>query len=151
MSMAQLLKSLDYISRYESNPFHYSNEFIRLKQENWAKLLNECENQRLAFYSKNTDVSAETLGKIQEKHSTYSLFKKHQANKAVLSRHNKEGEIESKTDLMHYFLNQLCSLHIKKVSSILIQDRKSTRLNSSHVSTSYAVFCVKKNKRRYLV
>src|SRR5699024_12035948 len=26
------------------------------------------------------------------------------------------------------------------------QDRKSTRLNSSHVSISYAVFCVKKNK-----
>src|SRR6266704_5362676 len=26
------------------------------------------------------------------------------------------------------------------------RDRKSTRLNSSHVSTSYAVFCVKKKK-----
>src|SRR5690625_5464280 len=26
----------------------------------------------------------------------------------------------------------------------LIQDRKSTRLNSSHVATSYAVFCLKK-------
>src|SRR5699024_12479999 len=26
------------------------------------------------------------------------------------------------------------------------QDRKSTRLNSSHVSTSYAVFCLKKTK-----
>src|SRR5699024_12299510 len=26
----------------------------------------------------------------------------------------------------------------------LLQDRKSTRLNSSHVSTSYAVFCLKK-------
>src|SRR5207249_11596199 len=26
------------------------------------------------------------------------------------------------------------------------QDRKSTRLNSSHVSTSYAVFCLKKKK-----
>src|SRR6266576_5710155 len=25
-------------------------------------------------------------------------------------------------------------------------DRKSTRLNSSHVETSYAVFCLKKNK-----
>src|SRR5207302_11114744 len=25
-------------------------------------------------------------------------------------------------------------------------DRKSTRLNSSHVKTSYAVFCLKKNK-----
>src|SRR5690348_17158700 len=29
----------------------------------------------------------------------------------------------------------------------LIEDRKSTRLNSSHPSTSYAVFCLKKKKR----
>src|SRR5699024_11719589 len=28
------------------------------------------------------------------------------------------------------------------------QDRKSTRLNSSHVSISYAVFCLKKKKKR---
>src|SRR5690625_5535499 len=28
--------------------------------------------------------------------------------------------------------------------SLLITDRKSTRLNSSHVATSYAVFCLKK-------
>src|SRR5699024_12284569 len=29
----------------------------------------------------------------------------------------------------------------------IIQDRKSTRLNSSHVSISYAVFCLKKKKK----
>src|SRR5438067_4918532 len=29
----------------------------------------------------------------------------------------------------------------------LQQDRKSTRLNSSHVSISYAVFCLKKKKK----
>src|SRR5437868_13054592 len=28
-------------------------------------------------------------------------------------------------------------------------DRKSTRLNSGHVSISYAVFCLKKKKKRY--
>src|SRR5207249_6319857 len=28
----------------------------------------------------------------------------------------------------------------------LVEDRKSTRLNSSHVSISYAVFCLKKKK-----
>src|SRR4051812_50008783 len=28
------------------------------------------------------------------------------------------------------------------------EDRKSTRLNSSHMSISYAVFCLKKKKRR---
>src|SRR5699024_12540539 len=29
------------------------------------------------------------------------------------------------------------------------QDRKSTRLNSSHVSISYAVFCLKKKKKNH--
>src|SRR5690348_17718283 len=31
-------------------------------------------------------------------------------------------------------------------TSNIIQDRKSTRLNSSHPSISYAVFCLKKKK-----
>src|SRR5690348_17498683 len=30
------------------------------------------------------------------------------------------------------------------------RDRKSTRLNSSHPSISYAVFCLKKKKRNYV-
>src|SRR5215813_15285921 len=30
-------------------------------------------------------------------------------------------------------------------------DRKSTRLNSSHVRISYAVFCLKKKKKSYLI
>src|SRR5690625_5101710 len=29
------------------------------------------------------------------------------------------------------------------------EDRKSTRLNSSHVAISYAVFCLKKKKKTY--
>src|SRR5690625_5779594 len=29
-------------------------------------------------------------------------------------------------------------------------DRKSTRLNSSHVAISYAVFCLKKKKQRHI-
>src|SRR5436309_7356181 len=33
------------------------------------------------------------------------------------------------------------------VSSVLSSDRKSTRLNSSHVKISYAVFCLKKKKK----
>src|SRR5437667_6105214 len=31
-----------------------------------------------------------------------------------------------------------------------LKDRKSTRLNSSHITISYAVFCLKKKKRRKL-
>src|SRR5690606_40604234 len=34
-----------------------------------------------------------------------------------------------------------------KPYEVLYQDRKSTRLNSSHVKISYAVFCLKKKKK----
>src|SRR5699024_12187926 len=40
---------------------------------------------------------------------------------------------------------------IRLVENGLVEiDRKSTRLNSSHVSSSYAVFCLKKQKLRAL-
>src|SRR5256885_12584060 len=32
---------------------------------------------------------------------------------------------------------------------LLLPDRKSTRLNSSHLVISYAVFCLKKKKHKY--
>src|SRR3712207_6983149 len=32
-----------------------------------------------------------------------------------------------------------------------IEDRKSTRLNSSHANISYAVFCLKKKKRQLFI
>src|SRR5947199_8095621 len=34
------------------------------------------------------------------------------------------------------------------IRRIRLQDRKSTRLNSSHLGISYAVFCLKKKKNR---
>src|SRR5438034_9660231 len=34
-------------------------------------------------------------------------------------------------------------------SAFGFQDRKSTRLNSSHTVISYAVFCLKKKKKKY--
>src|SRR5437868_12918868 len=43
-----------------------------------------------------------------------------------------------------------CVIPLGLVSSVARNqtDRKSTRLNSSHVSISYAVFCLKKKKHR---
>src|SRR3989442_7762818 len=39
-------------------------------------------------------------------------------------------------------------LRSREVSAVRCQDRKSTRLNSSHVRISYAVFCLKKKKKK---
>src|SRR5699024_11766166 len=38
------------------------------------------------------------------------------------------------------------SENMRIIRSYAFEDRKSTRLNSSHVSISYAVFCLKKKK-----
>src|SRR5215217_3326634 len=35
--------------------------------------------------------------------------------------------------------------------SDVVEDRKSTRLNSSHANISYAVFCLKKKKKKKIV
>src|SRR2546430_5789019 len=37
-------------------------------------------------------------------------------------------------------------LHVEEDAGKSLQDRKSTRLNSSHSQISYAVFCLKKKK-----
>src|SRR5436309_15775218 len=39
-------------------------------------------------------------------------------------------------------------LHHRSVREPQRRDRKSTRLNSSHVKISYAVFCLKKKKKK---
>src|SRR4051794_41253246 len=45
------------------------------------------------------------------------------------------------------FFTHLHSDHIIDFANLLLGDRKSTRLNSSHPSISYAVFCLKKKKQ----
>src|SRR5439155_12471261 len=53
-------------------------------------------------------------------------------------------------------LAQLTSSELADFAAVLretlirleVRDRKSTRLNSSHVAISYAVFCLKKKKKR---
>src|SRR5204863_7498747 len=42
---------------------------------------------------------------------------------------------------------QLLAFHERKSQLVELLDRKSTRLNSSHVEISYAVFCLKKKKK----
>src|SRR5688572_32061305 len=42
---------------------------------------------------------------------------------------------------------KLAELFTKGIAVVTGQDRKSTRLNSSHSQISYAVFCLKKKKK----
>src|SRR5688572_32180374 len=54
-------------------------------------------------------------------------------------QHGLDGLAEGPFDLMLVRVGQL---------TIHLEDRKSTRLNSSHSQISYAVFCLKKKKKK---
>src|SRR5699024_12831750 len=75
---------------------------------------------------------------------------------AIVGRRNAHGKIEvlgvgtAKSLGVHKGIVNNISQTIQSIKSAVAQaqsrDRKSTRLNSSHVSISYAVFCLKKKK-----
>src|SRR2546427_5780413 len=44
-------------------------------------------------------------------------------------------------------INLKVTPHVTANRQVLMEDRKSTRLNSSHSQISYAVFCLKKKKK----
>src|SRR5690349_24256227 len=48
----------------------------------------------------------------------------------------------------HRFIGSLAELRQRRDGAHLRRDRKSTRLNSSHVEISYAVFCLKKKNKQ---
>src|SRR5690625_5784145 len=64
----------------------------------------------------------------------------------LIGRTNSQGEMLL-TGLLHSdeeVIRQALSDYPVTISSQQEEDRKSTRLNSSHVAISYAVFCLKK-------
>src|SRR5439155_24823273 len=57
----------------------------------------------------------------------------------------RDGFFEQLADVgRHEFDLQRAAVETRDVEQCVDEDRKSTRLNSSHVAISYAVFCLKK-------
>src|SRR5699024_12359859 len=61
-------------------------------------------------------------------------------------RRQHPGELHQEPGLRHHGRPPLHQLQLSPGFRLACPDRKSTRLNSSHVSISYAVFCLKKKK-----
>src|SRR5699024_11326882 len=66
-----------------------------------------------------------------------------------MERQSEKTPMDFNNDLSRYegSVATACSGHVYRFASSL-EDRKSTRLNSSHVSISYAVFCLKQKKKK---
>src|SRR2546430_10941065 len=80
-----------------------------------------------------------------------TLFRSLHQNWSVNNLNSYTPELSVSQSGVAYAGNRVHSLKITEVrlslddGRVLTEDRKSTRLNSSHSQISYAVFCLKKN------
>src|SRR5436309_11850715 len=75
-----------------------------------------------------------------------TLFRSSNSINAMLRHY---GKSELPCDVIASYIGDGAPMLVRRAlgDHIARQDRKSTRLNSSHVKISYAVFCLKKKKR----
>src|SRR2546427_6161392 len=65
-----------------------------------------------------------------------------------LAKQFRDGDVELSGQSLDLLVNHVGQLHFGFFHAGSLPDRKSTRLNSSHSQISYAVFCLKKKKKR---
>src|SRR5437870_9362304 len=77
-----------------------------------------------------------------------TLFRSHLARPGVVRRRVPDLRAAGQQLLMQRLGIIDADPHPRRRMSLIAGDRKSTRLNSSHVAISYAVFCLKKKIER---
>lgn len=117
--MAQLIKLRDYISRYETNPFHYPTQFIRLKQENWRKLVKAWQEENEAeLEAERWQVAMQEGASRSFRWNPFRKKEKERSEDAVLFKRHLPS---TKDQLRKYFLNQLYPFQLKWATSTLTQ------------------------------
>src|SRR2546430_11416028 len=71
-----------------------------------------------------------------------TLFRSHDETKIHVAEANRAAIAVSEMNMPNRRPGQ--ANHLRNILFLDVQDRKSTRLNSSHSQISYAVFCLKK-------
>src|SRR5690625_2727238 len=113
--MAQLVKLYDYISRYESNPFHYPTQFIRLKQENWQQLEDVWRKEQEEVAMNRAPIEKEEI----KKQRLFDLFSKKGDDSFPDDTYQYTSLQSSKKELVQYFLDQLLPFQYKWATSTI--------------------------------
>src|SRR5690349_24181115 len=77
-----------------------------------------------------------------------TLFRSLARNAAQAERRGGEPFVRDAVALQRLIFAVVDDDHLEHAGVLEGADRKSTRLNSSHVEISYAVFCLKKKKKK---
>lgn len=115
--MAQLIKLLDYITRYESKPFHYPTQYIRLKQDNWELLLGRWEEENELSSAQEMDDLLEDENIEKKRFFKWNFFQK--KDEVEADERFIRSLPTSKKQLIPYFLNELLPFQLKWATSTI--------------------------------
>lgn len=111
IKIAQLIKLLDYISRYEMNPFHYPTQYIRLKKENWNKFVSAWEKE-MEFEG--------TINKEEKKQRfSWNPFQKKSMEEDPIEVKTQTLLPKNREELIKHFLDELYPFQLKWASSTI--------------------------------
>ncbi|MBM7649675.1 hypothetical protein JOC78_002649 [Bacillus ectoiniformans] len=136
--MAQLIKLQDYISRYETDVYRYPSRFVRLKKQQWEKVLKEWERQKWQVEILQPDTTDEWELSEEEPAGMFqkfkSLFQKDSAEDAeqadeaetVPDKEEVLFQIDSQSvahenELKQHFLDEMLKFQVKWASSTLTE------------------------------
>lgn len=132
--MAQLIKLQDYISRYETDPFRYPAQYVRLKKQQWNKLKLQWENRLDDVPIITENIAAEDKRKSSSFRGIKRLFQKSNIEQEEMLEENRvqsESIFQFSPQFMYYpdtieelkqlFLDQLFTFQMKWASSTVFE------------------------------
>ncbi len=140
--MGQLIKLQDYVSRYEQNIYLYPSRYVRLKKQQWGKLLSSWESgnqvfEELPAQPALSDWYEEEKVPLSERAKGFFKFRKKESETIVETEEGTESisaeedpfqftpsfsvRPNSEEDLKRHFLDQLFSYQMKWASTTLTE------------------------------
>jgi len=138
--MAQLVKLLDYISRYENDLTRYPTQFIRLKRSQWDRMKVQWENGlEHSMWQQVTEDEAP-----EEKSKFASLFRMFGSRKEEVEIEEVEGETEdddfgfqSNITFTPETMEQLRKLYMDQLFQFQLKWASSTLMDRSRVDPKF--------------
>ncbi|WLD92426.1 hypothetical protein [Alkalihalobacillus sp. AL-G] len=139
--MAQLLKLEDCVSRYESDVFRYTGQYIRLKRDRWKRVKTNWQNRR----ADEASVQNEPEETVKEKKWWQ---KKVGESKPFIEDIHDMDSLPDFEELKEKYKRELYQFQLKWASSTL---REKSPLTQSNQSDPYLKFLLTELPDNYLV
>ena len=133
--MGQLIKLQDYISRYETDVYHYAPEFIRLKKKQWEQTKEQWETGRR---NNAAPVQEETWEWLLEKPSLLERMKKW-VRRSSVSEDDEDVSSADKNDIAIKAANidELKMLFLEELFHMQLKWASSTAWYESNVESKF--------------